>query len=602
MKTRITTLIFLMVLGWAATGWTQTGEEALAQEYFRDGEFDSALPLYEKLYKKDAENPEIIQNIAYCYQQLSRYEEGIKFLDKVLRRQPSEFQYEFLKADLLRFVEKYKDADDLEKNVIYKRLKTDRDFVLVGSFLAKNDKPDLALATYLQGRKELKSKFLFGSEVAELYANTGKYGEATEEYINLYRSNPSYRDNVTTSILNLVSQSSKDEVERVLLEKVSKYQNDIGLRNMTFQFYVLTEEFYEAFIQVKSIDKFFRENGERVFRYAMTLRNNKNYRLSNKALDYIIENKNKESAWYYKAYQEKTINSELIAFEAIPLDTAAIREAVEAYDGLLSNFGRNARFFDAMYRKANLCAFYLAQLDVAIEEMDNALELSIQAPDRAKANLLVGDVLLMQKDYAKARLRYEEVVEAFKEGQIGAMAKYRQGRLSYYKGDFEYSKARLKSIKDNTSNDISNDAIKLFLLIQDNSGMDTTTTALEMFAQSQLLVYQREYARAMDVMDSVLFNFPNHSLTDEILWEKANIYIAENNMDKGLIFLEKIIEGYPEDILGDDALFTKAKIYDYNLKNKQTAMNLYIDFLKTYSGSLYIVEVRKRIRELRKEI
>ena len=56
-----------------------------------------------------------------------------------------------------------------------------------------------------------------------------------------------------------------------------------------------------------------------------------------------------------------------------------------------------------------------------------------------------------------------------------------------------------------------------------------------------------------------------------------------------------------EDIWGDDALYTKARIYDYTLKDQEKAMQLYLDFLLKYDGSLYIVEVRKRIRELRKD-
>jgi tetratricopeptide (TPR) repeat protein len=254
-----------------------------------------------------------------------------------------------------------------------------------------------------------------------------------------------------------------------------------------------------------------------------------------------------------------------------------------------------------MYRKANLLAFYLFDLKSALSELESALERPLQPSERAQARLLMGDILLMQKEYAKATLIYDEVAESFHEGQIGAMAKFKQGRLSYYKGDFEYSQARLKTIKDNTSNDISNDAIKMYLLIQDNIGLDTTTYALQRFAQAQLMVFQRDFEPAMTLLDSILYAFPNHTLTDEIYWEKANIYLNQNKMEDALVLLDKIITNFPEDIYGDDALYTKARLFDYTLGDKEQAMKLYIQFLTNYSGSLYIVEVRKRIRELRNE-
>ena len=129
--------------------------------------------------------------------------------------------------------------------------------------------------------------------------------------------------------------------------------------------------------------------------------------------------------------------------------------------------------------------------------------------------------------------------------------------------------------------------------------MDTTTYPLGRFAQAQLMVYQRDFTPALELLDSIAFAFPSNSLADEIIWEKANIYLQQNQVDKALTFLDKIIADFPTDIYGDDALYTKAKIFDYTLKDKAKAMSLYIDFLKTYTGSMYIVEVRKRIRELR---
>jgi tetratricopeptide (TPR) repeat protein len=354
----------------------------------------------------------------------------------------------------------------------------------------------------------------------------------------------------------------------------------------------------EALVQCKSIDKVNQEDGGRVFQYALTLRNNKEYKLSNKALDYVIESH--ENAYYFmRAFQEKAINGELQAFETLPVDTFGIREAVNAYNALFQQFGRGPVFFDAMYRKAKLMAFYLFDIDGALHELNLAAQQQLKPQELAQANLLIGDLFLMQKEYNRAKLKYNEVSETWKEGQIGAEAKYKQGRLSYFKGDFEYSKARLQTIKDNTSNDISNDAIQLFLLIQDNLGMDTTTYPLGRFAQAQLMVYQRDFTPALLLLDSIAFAFPSSTLADEILWEKANIFLQQNQTDKAITYLDRIITDHGTDIYGDDALYTKARIYDYTLKDKAKAMELYINFLKKYSGSLFIVQVRQRIRELR---
>jgi tetratricopeptide (TPR) repeat protein len=576
----------------------QTGEAELAEKYFQDGEYENALQLYQKILKEEPESRHFSLRIADCYQKLGQYDEAVGFLEKTMKRNPTEYLYPFVLGDAYRLAGDFKKADNVENETISKHLQYEPDFLEVGQWLSDQGKYALALRVYQQGRKALRSKYVFGEEIAYQHRKLGAFTEATEEYLEQYYVNPSLLNNVKTSILSLVSDQSKDAVEKVLLDAVNKNAKDLGLRSLVFEYYVLVQNFYEALVQCKSIDKVNNEDGGRVFQYAMTLRNNKEYKLSNKALDYVIES-HESSAYFMRALQEKAVNGELQAFESLPVDTVGIREAVNAYDALFAKFGRRPVFYDAMYRKAKLLAFYLFDLERALLELDLATQQQLKPAELAAVNLLTGDVLLMQKEYNQAKAKYNAVAEAWKEGQIGAEAKYKQGRLSYFKGDFEYSKARLQTIKDNTSNDISNDAIKLFLLIQDNLGLDTTTYPLERFAQAQLMVYQRDFEPALVLLDSIAFAFPSNGLADEILWEKANIYLQQNNVDKALTYFDKILTDHATDIYGDDALYMKARIYDYTFKDKDKALRLYIDFLKTYTGSMLIVEVRQRIRELR---
>lgn len=592
-------LLFLFLLSLRVTqAAAQTGEAALADQYFEDKEFQNALDLYLKLNKAEPEDDAFITRATACYTFLGQYGEGVKFLDKVARSRPDSPVFLLMKADMMALNGQAKEATSLQEEVVEKKLQSEKDFYSAGNYLVQTMKYQPALNCYQRGRKVLKASRAFSAEIARLQYALGDYASATRELLNLYADDQGTQEMVSIEIMNLVNDKSKAAVEEVLLTESQKAQLDRGLRQFLLDFYLQTGDFMEAFVQVKSIDKTFHEDGSRVFDFALTLRNNKNYKLSNKALDYIIEN-HQESRHYYQSFQEKTVNAELEAFETLPVDTAAIRVAVQTYDQLLARYGRSPQFFDAMYRKARLCAFYLFDLPEAMKELEQAAALPVEDKQRAEANLLLGDVLLMQKEYDKAKLKYAAVSEKFKDGQIGAMAKFREGRMSYFKGDFEIAKARLTSIKDNTSNDISNDAIRLYLTIQDNLGVDTVVKPLEMFAQAQLLIFQRDFDPAMALMDSLMFEFPNHKLADEVLWEKANIALQRNEVDKALLQLDKIIEAHGEDILADDAMFTKARIYDYSYKNKERALELYIEFLKAHPGSLFIVEVRKRIRELR---
>ena len=592
-------LTSLCLLGFSLmAALAQNPEAALADKYFSDGEFEPALGLYEKLYRSSGDENFALR-IVSCYEELQQFEEADKFLVRAIKRAPNSPIFPITQALLYEKTGNLKEADKLFAQTIEKDLDTEGDFLRIGAFLYQAGKLDLALKTYLQGRKKLKRAFEYSSEIANIYQQQGEFQKATEEYLNEYYRNPANHSSVNLSILNMVAPASMEAIERSLLTEIDKRQNDRGLRTILFEYYVLAEDFTEAFVQVKSIDRLFREDGERVFRFAETMRNNGNFDLSNLAYDFIIERKkNPESQQL--AYMEKAVNGELKAFRQIPVDLVSVRQAVKNYGELLDQFGRNAANFDAIYRRAKLMVFYLDDLEGALNELNSIVENpGITREKWAQAKLLTGDILLMQQEYNKAKLTFTQVSDIFKDRQMGALAKYKLAELAYYKGEFNLAQAQLGAIKGNTSNDISNDAIKLNLLIIDNTGLDTSTVALELFAQAQLLAYQRQYDRAMLLLDSLAYSFPAHSLADEILWEKANIFLKRNDIASAMIYLDRILAEFPYDIYGDDALYTKARLYDHSLKDPEAAMKYYLEFLVRFPGSLFSVEVRKRIRALR---
>ncbi len=580
-----------------------SAESSLAEQYYLDGEYEAALDLYEKLLKNDPSEKNILRVVG-CYEFMGQYEEAVRFLDKQIKRYSHIVILPIQQAVLLEKTGKFKIADKLYQETIDKKLKTEGHFMQVGAFLYTSEKLELALNTYLQGRKRLKKPYIFSSEIANIYQRQRRFSNATIEYLNMYFEHPTNLNNAKLEILKLadIYPEGQEEIEQALLKASDKDQSDLALRTILYEYYVLNENFFEAFIQVKSIDRLFKEDGERVYNFAETMRNNKQYELSNKAFDFIIDRK-RGSRFYYQAHMGKAINGELKAFDKVPIDQEAVKQAVAEYNKLLDEFGRSARYFEAIYRQANLLVFYLNELDPALRNLTQLVTQLPRNDEWAKAQLLIGDVLLIQQNYNEAKAAYTLVSDEFSEGdpQLRSLAKFKLAQLSYYKGEFNLAQALLAAIKDNTSNDISNDAIQLNLLIIDNTGLDTSTIALETFARAQLLSYQRQYDLSLSLMDSLNYEFPNHPLADEILWEKAQIYLKRNDVETGLSFIEQILKEFLSDIHGDDALYTKARIYDYTLNETEQALSLYLEFLSTFPGSLYSVNVRKRIRELRKE-
>ena len=214
----------------------------------------------------------------------------------------------------------------------------------------------------------------------------------------------------------------------------------------------------------------------------------------------------------------------------------------------------------------------------------------------------MADAYLVSGDIWEAQLLYSQVDKDFKEDPLGQEAKFRNARLSYFNADFEWAKEQLDILKTATTQLISNDAIELSLMIQENTGLDSTTDALAEFAKADLYIFQNNLDKALEILNLFPFKFPKHDLDDDILFAKARIMEKKRDLPQAIKLYEAIVKLYGYDILADNALYNLARIYDFKLKDKQKAKETYEKLIFDFNSSLYSVEARKRQKILKDEL
>ena len=211
----------------------------------------------------------------------------------------------------------------------------------------------------------------------------------------------------------------------------------------------------------------------------------------------------------------------------------------------------------------------------------------------------LADIHVLHGDVWEASLFYMQVDKDFKYEPIGHEAKFKNARIFYYDGEFDFAQSQLDVLKQSTSKLIANDALKLSLLITDNFGLDSNYTAMSQFARADLLIEQHRYDKAYELFDSIMKEFPAHSLGDEILLKKAYAMQLRGQWNEAIEQLERLLKLHKADILADDALFQLGDIYQNHLMNNAKAAEYYRIILFDYKGSLYSEEARKRFKELR---
>jgi outer membrane protein assembly factor BamD (BamD/ComL family) len=218
---------------------------------------------------------------------------------------------------------------------------------------------------------------------------------------------------------------------------------------------------------------------------------------------------------------------------------------------------------------------------------------------KAKVKLKLADVLVLMDSIWDASILYMQIDADFKFEPIGNEAKYKNARVFYFDGEFDYAQAQLDVLKEATSKFISNDAMQLSLLILENYGLDSNYEAMSDYAMSELLIEQHRYAEAFQRLDSIPLKFPETVLKDEIVYAKAKAKQTQGSWEEAYAYFEQVSTKFPSELLADDALYNMARINQIHQKNTESAMANYLKLLNDYPGSIYNEDVRMQIRKLR---
>lgn len=579
-----------------------TTDEQLAAQYFQNGEFEKAADLYESLLEKNP-NPFYYNNLIQSLINAKDYKKAEKIVKKRIRQNPNDIR---LNVDLGFVYASSGDTKKAEKQYLesIESLTANQQQIydLANAFMMRM-LYDYATETYLKGRKVMNNPAQFTVELAMMYETRAKYQEMMEEYLNLLNSDGNYLTYIQArlqAVLNTDKESKKAEIiKSTLLKKAQKNPENGIYANLLMWYSVQLKDFELAFIQAKSIEKRFKDNGAKVFELAEICISNAEYLIGIEAYQYLI-NKGELNLYYLNSRVGLLNARYLKVTTSLVLNQKDISELEKEYIKVLNELGKDASTIILMKNLAHIYAFYAYKSTEAIALLNEAI--LIPNADKkiiAACKLELADINLFGGDVWEATLLYSQVEKSFKNEPTGFEAKLKNARLSYYIGEFEWAKAQLDVLKAATSKLIANDAMDLSLLISDNMDEDSTYTALNYYAKADLYEYRNQYDMAFATLDSTRLLGLSHPIFDDVLLKKAEIVIKQGKYKDADSLLQKLVDFYPDGLLADDALFLQAELNENQLNNRIKAMICYENLIFKYPASLYTVEARKKFRKLR---
>lgn len=582
--------------------FAQPGQkEQLAAQYIENREFDKASELYKELFDQ---NPTLsfFQEYMKCMREIGQLRDAEKFIKKAIKKSPGITDY------VIELGSFYKETGEPEKAqkafaeaLEIAQKEPYRAYTTASAFLRVKE-PDFAIKTYVNARNNSTNAYPFFFELADVYMVKDDFSSALREYLDAIEYNGQYQVQVQNLLQQMVGEDSKssksEELRKQLLKRIQTTPDIQAYSEMLIWFFIQQKDYESALGQSKAFDKRNKSLSGKVMSLASIAVSNEEYDLAIKCFEHEVslgpENPNFS---YARMELVKALNQKITGTGNYGQSDLKMLRA--KYLSALSDLGKSSKTLTLMRGLAHLYAFYLSNADSALILLEEALAFT-RADDAllAECKLEKADILLFTGEMWECSLLYSQVEKSFKMEPIGQEAKYRNARLSFYKGEFEWAQAQLDVLKASTSKLIANDALYLSLLIIDNNP-DSNTVPLSMFSRAMLLEFRNLDSLSLMCMDSINKEFPGHPLSDDILMKKYRIAMKHQEFQKASEILSQLIGSYGEDILGDDATFFLAELNETRLGNSEKARDLYQEVLTKFPGSLYTVEARKRFRKLR---
>jgi tetratricopeptide (TPR) repeat protein len=573
----------------------------LAQQYFDEGEYEKSADLYAKLHEQSLDNDYFFTQFLECKIQLQDYDAAENALKKEIKRVKYPSPIYVVLGFLYEKQNKTKEAEEQYTKAIEKLPKDQFTITKVGANFMNANKLDFGILAYEKGYELLDDKIFFSQYLADLHNRKGDVQKFIFYNLNtLTANNMNTFENCKSNFQRYLKAEDYTLLQTQLFERIQESPLNESLVEMLAWSFLQKKDYKSALRQLKALDKQRNELGDRIFNLGIIAANDKDYTAAIESFEYIISTKGPNAPSYIESKRMVMDCKKKMIVEDYVYTKEELLSLEDEYESFLNEFGRNTQTISIIQEQADLEAYYLNNIDKAINLLTPCLQYQAIGKSRlAEIKVSLADYYLISGERWEASLLYSQVDKDHGEDLIGQEARFKNAKLSYFFGDFDWAQSQFDILKSSTSKFIANDALDLSVFILENKGEDSIMAPLQAYAQAELAVFQNRFGDAFAILDSLLVKYPNNELEDDVEYLKAQIFFKKQEYQKAAEMYQLILDKYKEEIKADNALFELAQLYEIQLNNKEKAKELYEKLFIEYSGSTFAVEARKRFRILR---
>ncbi|HIP27325.1 MAG TPA: tetratricopeptide repeat protein [Flavobacteriaceae bacterium] len=420
-----------------------------------------------------------------------------------------------------------------------------------------------------------------------------------DSYLDMVVQNPNYISTVQRYVGKFITDDNQNE-NNILFKKtvLKRLQNnpDNSWNKLLSWLYMQQKDYDKALTQEKAIYKRNGSNLNTIFELANISFEDRQYQTAKKTYIFIIESASNIIDVLEAENQLLLVNTFTAKNEEDYI------EIEQKYKQLLTNFGTGSNTLTTQINYAKFLVYTKNKPNEAITILNQAEKVTTSKYIHGSIKIQKADILVFTNKFNQALITYTQVQSDLRGSEIAQTARLKVAKTSYYKGDFDWAKTQLKVLKSATSKLISNDALKLNLLIGDNIAEDTIRTALKKYSKADLLAFQNKTQKAIDTLAVILKDFKGHAIEDEALYFQAELFKKQGKFEFAENNYLKIIQLKKDGILTDDAYYELGELYSNQLNDIEKAKEMYQKIIFNYANSIFLVDARKKFRKLRGDL
>ena len=425
----------------------------LAENYFREGEYEKATQLYKKLVDKNSYNTIYLKRLITCYQETEKFDLVEKLLTSKLKENPTLFH---LNIEIGYNLERQQKTELAKSYYELGLAGIDSNPTFGGTaarLFKENNLLDYAIKAYRQTMAISKGAN-YDFQIAQIYGEKGDFEKMFSSYIDLVDRNGNYLATVKRFVSRYISEDAQDKnnilFKRTLLKKSISNPKDIWNELLSWLF-TRQHEYQKALIQEKALFKRDPNYLSNINTLGRTAFNNKDYEAAKACFSFVLSSTNflDEKLFAHLYYLKSSVELKDPNIETM-------------FKKVLKTYGTTTSTLNIQIAYADFLTFTKNEPAIAKEILEKALALNSSKFEKARIKLKLGDVLVFMGKYNKALIYFSQIQTRLKNHTLAQQARFKVAQTSFFKGDFTWAMAQLKVLKGSTTQLIANDAVDLF--------------------------------------------------------------------------------------------------------------------------------------------